>query len=54
MTIGDRIFWSIMCFVVITLLWIKFLEPYVPLWASLFLSAGAAVFVCTYKRRQAQ
>lgn len=52
MGIGDRIFWSIISLVVITLLWIKFLEPFIPLWGSLIISGIAAFIIFTYKRKK--
>jgi hypothetical protein len=40
-----------MSFVVISLLWLKFLEPFIPLWGSLVVSGAAAAFIATYKRK---
>jgi predicted small integral membrane protein len=51
MTIGDRIFWSVICFVVISLLWLKFLEPFFPLWGSLIVSGVVAFLIANYKRK---
>jgi len=52
MSIGDRIFWSMICFFVISLLWLKFVEPFVPLWGSLFVSGVVAVVIATHKLKK--
>ena len=49
MSIGDRIFWSLICFFVISLLWLKFVEPFIPLWGSLIASGVVAVVIATHK-----
>lgn len=41
MTTGDRIFWTIMLFLGITLLWLKIFDPFVGMWPSLVVSIGA-------------
>jgi len=51
MGIGDRIFWSLVCFFVISLLWMKFIEPFIPLWGSLFVSGAVAFLIATFGRR---
>jgi hypothetical protein len=51
MTMGDRIFWSVICFLVISLLWLKFMEPFIPLWGSLFVSGIAVFIIATYKSK---
>lgn len=49
MSIGDRIFWSMICTFVIFLVWLKFVEPLIPLWGSLIASGIVAVVIATHK-----
>lgn len=35
----DRVFISVVLFIAISLFWMRFLEPYAPLWVSTLLSA---------------
>jgi|MudIll2142460700_1097286.scaffolds.fasta_scaffold05356_2 predicted small integral membrane protein len=51
MGVGDRIFWSFMCFFVIGLLWLRFLEPFIPIWGSLIVSGIVVVGIANYKRK---
>ncbi|GAB4536731.1 MAG: hypothetical protein Kow0063_22590 [Anaerolineae bacterium] len=41
----DRVFISVVCFVAVHLLWMRFLEAYLPLWIATILSLVLAVFI---------
>ena len=41
----DRIFISVVCFVAIHLLWMRFLEAYLTLWLATILSLALAVVI---------
>ena len=41
----DRVFISVVCFVAIHLLWMRFLEVFLPLWISTLLSLVLAVII---------
>lgn len=44
----DRFFVSVLCFVAISLLWMRFVEPYLPahnIWIAVILSIILAVFI---------
>jgi predicted small integral membrane protein len=50
--IGDQIFWSIISLLVITLLWLKFIEPFIPLWGSLIVSGIVVSAIFTFNRKK--
>lgn len=41
----DRIFVSGLCLVAIHLLWLRFLEAYIPLWGAMIVSIALGVFI---------
>ena len=41
----DRVFISVVCFVAINLLWMRFLEAYLPLWLATIVSIVLAVLI---------
>jgi predicted small integral membrane protein len=45
MGIGDCVFWSIICLVAITFVWLKFIEPFVSIWFSLVASSIVALLI---------
>lgn len=50
MGIGDRIFWSVMSFIAISLLWLKFVDDFLPMWVSLFFSGGVIAVIQTHRK----
>ena len=50
--IGDQIFWSIISLLVITLLWLKFIEPFIPMWGSLIVSGIVAFIIFAFNRKK--
>jgi len=42
MSRGDRIFWGVILFFLVTLLWLKFIESFVPMWGSVIIGGLAA------------
>lgn len=43
----DRVFISVVLFVAVQLLWMRFLEAFVPLWVAAILSVIAGFFIVT-------
>ena len=44
--LSDRITWSVLVWIFINLLWIKFLEAFVPVWVGTIIATlGAAAFI---------
>lgn len=43
----DRVFISVVLFVAVQLLWMRFLEAFVPLWVAAILSVIAGIFIVT-------
>jgi predicted small integral membrane protein len=41
----DRVFISVVCFVAIHLLWMRFIEAFLPLWIATLLSLALAVLI---------
>lgn len=41
----DRVFISVVCFVAIHLLWMRFVEAFLPLWVATVLSLALAVLI---------
>ena len=41
----DRVFISVVCFVAINLLWMRFIEAYIPLWGAVIISLILAVII---------
>jgi predicted small integral membrane protein len=41
----DRVFISVLCFVAIHLLWLRFVEAYLPLWVATVLTLVLAVII---------
>jgi predicted small integral membrane protein len=41
----DRVFISVVLFVAISLLWMRFVEAYLPLWISTVISVGLGVWI---------
>lgn len=41
----DRVFISVVCFVAISLLWMRFVEAYIPIWGAVILSFVLAVII---------
>lgn len=39
LTFGERVFWSIMILIFIVLVWLRFIEPYIPLWVAAVVGA---------------
>lgn len=41
----DRVFISVLCFVAIHLLWMRFIEAFIPLWVATVLTIALAVLI---------
>jgi len=41
----DRVFISVVCFVAISLLWMRFIEAYIPIWGAVIISLVLAVII---------
>ena len=41
----DRVFISVLCFVAIHLLWMRFIEAFIPLWVATILTIALAVLI---------
>jgi predicted small integral membrane protein len=41
----DRVFISVVCFVAINLLWMRFIEAYIPIWGAVVISLILAVII---------
>lgn len=41
----DRVFISVLCFVAIHLLWMRFIEAFIPLWIATILTIALAVLI---------
>jgi hypothetical protein len=41
----DRVFISVLCFVAIHLLWMRFIEAFIPLWIATILAIALAVLI---------
>ena len=50
MGFGDRVFWSAMCFIAISLIWLGLVEKYLPMWVSLFVSGGVIILIAKHPR----
>jgi hypothetical protein len=49
--LSDRITWAVLGWIFFNLLWLKFLDPAVPLWAGAILAtAAAALFIAFWPR----
>ena len=42
---GDKIFWSILLFILIGLFWLRFAEWLFPVWGSLFISVPIIIYI---------
>ena len=41
----DRVFISVVCFVAVSLLWMRFIEAYIPIWGAIIISLVLAVII---------
>ncbi len=41
----DRVFISVVCFVAVSLLWMRFIEAYIPIWGAVISSLVLAVII---------
>ena len=51
MSTGDWIFWSILSWIFVNLLWIKFVERFVPLWVGTIVATIFALLLLKYGPR---
>lgn len=51
MTTGDWIFWSILSWIFVNLLWIKFVERFIPLWFGTIVATVFALLLLKYGPR---
>lgn len=47
-SLGDRIFFGMVLLILLHLLWMRFLEKYVPLWICLIISVSLLVVIAKY------
>ncbi len=48
MSLGDRVFWSIVTIILVGLLWVKFLEQYLDAWWALVVGIALAALIIKY------
>jgi len=51
MTMGNWLFWSILCWCFINLLWLRFMEKFIPQWIGAIFATIIAVLVFKYGPR---
>jgi len=51
MTMGNWLFWSILSWIFLNLLWLKFVESYVPQWVGAIIATAIAVALFKYGPR---
>ncbi len=51
MTTGDWIFWSILSWIFVNLLWLKFVERFVPFWVGIIVATVFALFLLRFGPR---
>lgn len=49
MGFGDCVFWSIVCLVAITFVWLKFIEPFLPVWLVLPITGIISFLLFVYR-----
>jgi hypothetical protein len=52
--LSDRITWSILLWIFFNLLWLKFLEAFIPIWIGAILATAAAVLFVIFGPRPAE
>jgi predicted small integral membrane protein len=51
MTMGNWLFWSILSWIFLNLLWLRFVESYVPQWVGAIIATAIAVALFKYGPR---
>lgn len=54
MSIGDRIFWGVVTFVFVCLLWLKYLERFLPMWFGTIVAIVAFLAILSAGRPRAK
>lgn len=49
MGFGDCVFWSIVCLVAITFVWLKFIEPFLSVWFVLPIAGIVSLLLFVYR-----
>ncbi len=51
MTMGNWLFWSIMCWIGFNFVWLRFVESYIPQWVGTVVATVVAVLIFKYGPR---